>query len=177
MTTTTDPSTDTTGPPATGSVAAPTPAETGEAMAEVPMWPMLGAITLACAGAGLLGQVVVWAVQRFGGGLAGTDQMAAWVGAGGLWVAFMAGTFAIRPWRVMPMTRWAALWLAGRGICFIATILSGLVLLYSAPQQNRAVIGLVLAGGYLGVLAAETAVVAKALQRGRGGLSAGDTDG
>jgi len=151
-------------------------AQPPEAMSSIPMAPILGAITIATLAVGLAGHAIVWAIQRFAGGLTGTDPASAWLGAGGVWVAFMAGTFAIRPWRTMPMVRWAALWLAGRGICFIATILAGLVLLYSAPQENRAVIGLVMAGGYLGVLAAETAVVAKALQRDRGDVSAGDSN-
>jgi len=146
------------------------------AVASIPMGPILGAITISTVGIGLLGHAVVWAIQRFAQGLPETDAASAWLGAGGVWVAFLVGTFAIRPWREMPMVRWAALWLAGRGICFVATILAGLVLLYSAPRENRAVIGLVIAGGYLGVLAAETAVVAKALQRDRGDVSAGDSN-
>lgn len=147
-----------------------------EAIAELPMAPILGAITVASVLAGALGHGVVLGIQRLAQGLPSTDPASAWVGAGGVWAAFMAGTFAIRPWRRMPMAKWAALWLAGRGICFVATVLAGLVLLYSAPQENRAVIGLVMAGGYLGVLAAETAVVAKALQRDRGGSGAGDSN-
>jgi hypothetical protein len=152
------------------------PTKTTEAIAEIPMAPLLVAITLATLAVGLAGHAGVWAIQRFALGLPSTDPASAWLGAGGVWAAFLAGTFAIRPWRRMPMARWAALWLAGRGICFVATILAGLVLLYSAPQENRAVIGLVMAGGYLGVLAAETAVVAKALQRSRGGSGAGDSN-
>ena len=145
------------------------------AFATIPKAPILVAITCATVGVGLLGHAVVWSIQRFAGGLPDTNPASAWLGAGGVWVAFMVGTYAIRPWRRMPMVRWAALWLVGRGICFVATILAGFVLLYSAPQENRAVIGLVMAGGYLGVLAAETAVVAKALQRDRGDACAGDS--
>jgi|GEM_PF-2849095 len=152
----------------------PEQAQDSEAVSSIPMAPMLAAITCASVGVGLLGHATVWAIQRFAQGLPGANPASAWLGAGGVWIAFMAGTFAIRPWRSMPMARWAALWLAGRGICFVATILAGLVLLYSAPQENRAIVGLVMAGGYLGVLAAETAVVAKALQRDRGDVSAGD---
>ena len=155
--------------------AAPPSEASTEAMSSVPRGPILGAITFATVAVGLLGHAIVWGIQRFAGGMPETNPAWAWVGAGAVWVAFMAGTFAIRPWRSMPMTRWAALWLAGRGICFIATILAGVAALYSAPQENRALIGLVMAGGYLGVLAAETAVVAKALQRGRGDVCAGDS--
>ncbi|MCB9838067.1 MAG: hypothetical protein H6813_01910 [Phycisphaeraceae bacterium] len=150
------------------------PGQPPQAIAQIPMAPMLGAITIASVVVGGLGQLVVLGIQRQAQGLEGTDPASAWLGALGVWVAFLAGTFTIRPWRRMPMQRWAALWLAGRGICFVATVLAGVVLLYSAPQENRAVIGLVMAGGYLGVLAAETAVVAKALQRSRGGCDAGE---
>lgn len=150
------------------------PAETSTPTIAIPAAPLIAAITAAAAIAGGLGHAIAWGVKSTSSVMPQTHTAAAWLGAGAVWAAFIIGLAITRPWRRMAMTRFASMWLVGTGIRFLATLLLGLGLLYSAPRENRALIGLVLAGGYLAVLAAETAAVARALKHVRGHSSAGE---
>lgn len=82
-------------------------------------------------------------------------------------------TFGWSPWRPRPAARWLMVWLATRAGCVVLTVAVAAALLYSAPPQDRAALGVSVAAAYLAVLAAETAAVGRCLQRGRRSTGSG----
>jgi len=112
-------------------------------------------MTLAAGALAAGGWLTLWALGR------GAAAIWAPLAAGGLWLLFAASFLALRPWRRRPLSRWPALWLAGRAGCFLGTLALAAGLLYSAPHADRLVVGLLLLIGYALLYVAESVALAR----------------
>lgn len=79
--------------------------------------------------------------------------------------AFTIGTLSMRPWKARRLGRLPMLWMAGRGVCFLAVLVLA-ALIYSAPRPrpDPLAFGLVLASAYFAALLAESLVMARRLK-------------
>lgn len=145
-------------PPATSAYV--DPMQVGPAIA-LPALRMLAAVLGAGAALALLGWPIAAATR------AGSPAWMA-AGVGGAVLAFLLGIAAIRPWRRMPIGRWLMAWMAHLGVCFVATVAIGALLLYSSPPDQRLTLGLALAVGHFGALMAESIVIASHFKSCRG---------
>jgi len=133
---------------------------------------------IAAAGAGALVGVVAWPLTALAARWTdspyvddGSVRGIPWA-LGVVMVAYAVSVLVVRSWIPRPLSRFLLVWMGGRAVCFVAAVAFGALLLYSAPLADRAVIGLVIAAGYMAVLAAESAVLTRRLRRVQAGQSA-----
>jgi len=84
------------------------------------------------------------------------------MGAAG--AAFVVGVLVLQPWRTRPVVQWMQWWMATLGVCFLATVALGAVLLYSSPHDERAALGVLIAVGHFITLMAVSVVVASLIR-------------
>ncbi len=129
--------------------------------------PMLGAMVGATVAIALLGGVVVGILRGRWEALAESSALAPARGAAVVLTVSVLCTVCWSPWVPRSAGRWVVLWLSTRAACVVLTVAVAGLLLYSAPPQDRAALGVSVAAAYLAVLGAETAAVGRCLRRGR----------
>ncbi|TVQ31024.1 MAG: hypothetical protein EA376_10580 [Phycisphaeraceae bacterium] len=90
---------------------------------------------------------------------------------------FAGTTLMIQPWKTRPVTQWLHWWLGVLGACFFGTVAIALVLLYSAPPEERAALGVLIAVGHFATLMAASFVVASLVRKGYDTAVAGPAQG
>jgi len=90
---------------------------------------------------------------------------------------FAGASLMIQPWKTRPVAQWLQWWMGVLGACFFGTVAIALVLLYSAPPEERAALGVLIAAGHFATLMAASFVVASLVRKGCDTAVAGAAQG